>query len=226
VYFYQLAEQLTLEELASAGKSFGLGRPTGVELAGEAPGLVPDRPYYDRRFGPRGWTRGVMFNNAIGQGELLVTPLQLAYVYEAVAGDGQLHRPHLILARENAFGVFVNRLVRAEPEPVCSESTLRFLRSALVDVVADESGTGGLARVSGITVAGKTGTAENAGGEDHAWFVAFAPAEKPELVVSLIVENAGHGGDVAAPIVGELLETYFRWKSESALLAPPRELAR
>jgi penicillin-binding protein 2 len=221
VYFYQLAERLTLEELERAARRFGLGQPTGVEIPGEAAGLVPSRAYYDRRFGPRGWTRGVLLNNAIGQGELLVTPLQMARAYAAVGGDGHLYQPHLILARENAHEVVDFRQVLRSREPVCDPEIRRFLRRALVAVVSAERGTGALARVEGVEVAGKTGTAENPAGEDHAWFVAYAPANDPEIAVSVIVEHAGHGGDVAAPIVGELMETYFRWKRETAQAVQP-----
>jgi penicillin-binding protein 2 len=216
VYFYQLAERLTLEELDAAARSFGLGRPTGIELSGESSGLVPDKKYYDERFGPKGWTRAVMLNNGIGQGELLVTPLQMARMFAAIGGDGHLYRPHLILARENAYGVIDKRLVRRSRQRICSERIQKFLQSALVEVVSAEHGTGGLAKVEGVDVAGKTGTAENASGEDHAWFIAYAPAENPEISVALIIENAGHGGSVAAPIVGELLKTYFQWQGRSA----------
>ncbi|HKI84096.1 MAG TPA: penicillin-binding transpeptidase domain-containing protein, partial [Candidatus Krumholzibacteria bacterium] len=149
-----------------------------------------------------------------GQGELLVTPLQMARTYAAIGGDGYLYRPHLILARENAYGVIDKRLVRRENEKICSDKIRHFLQSALVDVVATEEGTGGLARIKGVDVAGKTGTAENASGEDHAWFIAYAPAEDPEVAVAVIIENAGHGGSVAAPIVGELLDTYFNWQEQ------------
>jgi penicillin-binding protein 2 len=214
VYFYQLAEKLTLEELDETAHRFGLGRPTGVELSGEASGLVPDRKYYNQRFGVGHWTRAVLLNNGIGQGELLVTPLQMARTFAAIGGDGYLYRPHLILARENAYGVIDKRLVRRLNQKICSDKTRHFLQSALVDAVAAEEGTGGLARIQGVDVAGKTGTAENASGEDHAWFIAYAPAEDPEVAVAVIVENAGHGGSVAAPIVGDLLKTYFDWQDQ------------
>ncbi len=218
VYFYQLAELLSLDELSRTARRFGLGAPTGIELSGEASGLVPDSAYYDRRFGPKGWTRGVLLNNAIGQGELLVTPLQMARTYAAIAGDGHLYRPHLILARDYASNTIEKRQPRRVSEAIASSRTLRFLRKALVAVVGSQEGTGVLARVEGVTVAGKTGTAQNPRGEDHAWFVAYAPAERPEIAVAVIVENAGHGGAIAAPIVGEILGTYFHWQKERVSL--------
>jgi len=218
VYFYQLAELLTLDELDRTATRFGLGHSTGIELSGEASGLVPDTAYYNRRFGPRGWTRGVMFNIAIGQGEILVTPLQMARTYAAIGGDGHLYRPHLILARDYASNAIEKRKPRRISDEICSTPTLRFLRKALVAVVGSEEGTGGLARVEGVTVAGKTGTAQNPRGEDHAWFVGYAPAERPEIAVAVIIENAGHGGAVAAPIVGKILKTYFHWQKQPVSL--------
>lgn len=226
VYFYQLAELLTIDELDHTATRFGLGRPTGIELSGEASGLVPDKAYYDRRFGPRGWTRGVLLNNAIGQGELLVTPLQMARTFAGIGGDGHLYRPHLILARDYASRAIEKRQPRRVSDAMASTSTLEFLRKALVAVVGWQEGTGGLARVEGVTVAGKTGTAQNPRGEDHAWFVAYAPAERPEIAVAVIVENAGHGGEIAAPIVGELLRTYFHWQKEQVSLLQPGRSGR
>jgi penicillin-binding protein 2 len=209
VYFYQVAQLLTIDELAETARRFGLGVKTGIELAGESPGLVPDSGFYDRRYGPRGWTRGVLLNNGIGQGELLVTPLQMARLYAALGGDGMLYRPNLVLAQENAYGVRQVRRIRRVSTPVCSESVRSILKDALFHVVSSEEGTGGLASVEGIPVSGKTGTSENPHGDDHAWFVGYAPSEHPEVAVAVIVETAGHGGSVAAPIVGELLRTYF-----------------
>jgi penicillin-binding protein 2 len=213
VYFYQVGQLLTPDELAETAARFGLAARTGIELAGESPGLVPTTSYYDEKLGRRGWGPGVMLNNAIGQGELLVTPLQLARTYAAVGGDGYLYRPNIVLARENVFGVREVRQVRRSAETVCSQEVLDFLKLSMRQAVAGEQGTGSLARVEGIEVSGKTGTAQNPHGQDHAWFVAYAPSEHPEVAVAVIVENAGHGGSVAAPIVGKLLTTYFTWQT-------------
>ncbi len=212
VYFYQLVQELTLDELAATARRFGLGSRTGLDLPGEASGLVPDIAYYDEKLGKGKWTTGYMLNNAIGQGELLTSPLQMVRAYAAIGGDGLLYRPNLVLARQNAFGVRDIRRVRRSSEPVCSPSTRKFLQRALHSVVSDDDGTGGLATVAGIEVSGKTGTAENSHGEDHAWFVAYAPSINPEVAVAVIVENSGHGGSIAAPIVGDLLEMYFQSK--------------
>lgn len=208
-YFYQLAQRLSVDELAEAARRFGLGSPSGLPAIRDHSGLVPTSAWYDERHGAGGWTSGVKLNLAIGQGELLVTPLQMARAFAALGGDGYLYRPHLVLARENAFGVRETRRVQRSPEPVCGAGTREILHRALREVVDHEEGTGGLARVAGVAVAGKTGTSENPFGEDHAWFVAYAPADDPEIAVALIVENSGHGGSVAAPLVAKLLESYF-----------------
>ncbi len=212
VYFYQLIQELTVDELADTARRFGLGRSTDVEFFSDASGLVPDSAWYDKAFGRRRWTAGVKLNLAIGQGELLATPLQMARTLAAVGGDGYLYRPHTCLVTESAYGNRdVRRVVRSQ-EPICSERVRRFLKRALRGVVAEERGTGGLARVAGVEISGKTGTAENSSGEDHAWFVAYAPSEDPDVAVALIVEKAGHGGAVAAPLVREVLDAYFHLK--------------
>ncbi len=208
-YFYQLAQRLSVDELAETARAFGFGASTGLQPLSDRTGLVPDTSWYDEHLGKGAWTQGVLLNLGIGQGELLVTPLQMARTYAAIGGDGHLYRPQLVMARRTDAGVLTRARVARTSRAICSERTRRFLRRALRQVVADEEGTGGLAQVDGIPVAGKTGTAENPFGEDHAWFVAYAPADAPEISVALIIENAGHGGSIAAPLVGELLHTYF-----------------
>lgn len=208
-YFYQLIGRLTVDELAEAARKFGLGSPSGMPEMRDHPGLVPTSAWYDERQGVGGWTSGVKLNLAIGQGELLVTPLQMARAFAALGGDGYLDRPHLVLAHTRSLGVHEERSIYRSREPVCQPRTRQILQRALREVVDHEEGTGGLARVAGIAVAGKTGTSENPFGEDHAWFVAYAPADAPQIAVALIVENSGHGGSVAAPLVGEFLAAYF-----------------
>ena len=177
----------------------GFGQPTGIDIAdggdGEAAGLVTDRSYYKERYGH--WAEGYMLNLTIGQGETSVTPVQIARYISALA-VGKLPRPHVL--KDTA----------PESTPVqISAQTLKTIRSIMLDVVEDPYGTGKRARVERVRVAGKTGTAQNPHGEDHAWFTAFAPAHYPEIVVAVVVENAGHGGAVAAPIAGQVLNSYF-----------------
>ena len=208
-YFYQLIQRLSVDELAETARRFGFGRETGLESFHEQTGLVPDEEFFDARYGKGRWTDGHKLNLAIGQGELLATPLQMALTFAAIGGDGHLYVPHVVLVSENAYGVREPRRVFRSSEPVCSPRVRAYLQRSMHSVVSHEDGTGSLAAVEDIDVAGKTGTSENPFGDHHAWFVAYAPAEDPEVSVAVIVENSGHGGEIAAPIVGEILRTYF-----------------
>ena len=211
VFYYQLGLRLNLDQLAVTARLLGLGAATGSPFRGEAAGNVPDTAWYDRKFGSQGWSRGVMLNNAIGQGELLVTPLQMAVLTGRVA-----------TGLADLSPVFVR-----DPAPTSSPGQralpfgaahLDWVRRTMRQVV--DMGTGTRARVRSIEVAGKTGTAENPHGEDHAWFVCFAPAILPEVAVVVILENGGHGGAVAAPVAGRWLNAYFAQKESPEVVAP------
>jgi len=214
IYFYQLGEKLGIETIARYARSFGLGSATGIDLDGETAGLVPDPTWSLRARGHR-WYPGETISLAVGQGPLLVTPLQLARMTAAVANGGRLVVP---------------RLVRGVSEPPSTPAlgidpeVLRTIRRGLTAVVNRPQGTGyWFARMPEITVAGKTGTAQVVSGtarspseevpyeeRTHAWFVSFAPAESPELVLVVFVEHGGAGSTAAAPIAKALYETYFQ----------------
>lgn len=205
VYFYQLGLRLGLAGLGETARAFGLGARTGVDLPQEARGLIPDAAYYDRRWGAGRWRSGLLLNLAIGQGELLLTPLQMALVTAEVASEGRPLRPHLVarVGRGRAF-----RPERPVQTGLAADPALWGpVREAME--LAVSAGTGGAARVPGVRVAGKTGTAQNPHGQDHALFVCFAPADSPVVAVAVVVENAGHGGSVAAPRAGALLRRMF-----------------
>ncbi len=209
VYFYQLGRELGLRRFAEYSRACGFGKPTGIDLVDEASGLVPDEDYYDKRFGDGKWPRSLILNLAIGQGEILVTPLQMASFYAALGNGGRIMRPHALHSLITPQGEILK-----EPEELgqlpFSRTVIAILDSALIDVVQGKLGTAPLARVSGTLVAGKTGTAQNPHGNEHSWFCAFAPARNPRIAVACIVENAGHGGSVAAPIVGKIIQRYLR----------------
>jgi len=220
VYFYQLGTELGIDRIAFFAEGLGLGQPSGLPLPHERAGLVPTRAWKERRF-REPWLPGETVSASIGQGFNLVTPLQIAVTYAAIANGGTLLRPRLLLeAGEGAGG--------ARPEPIArvpvSDANLLRLREALERAVESNSGTGSRARVPGVRVAGKTGTAQVVGLQhtadledeevkvrhrDHAWFVGFAPAEAPEIVVAAILEHSGHGGSAAAPLVQRVLSAYF-----------------
>jgi penicillin-binding protein 2 len=204
-YFYQAGLRVGLDELAQTARKFGLGSPTGIEL-GDKAGLIPDSAWYDRWLGAGRWTKGLILNMAIGQGEVLATPLQLA-VMMAAAGTGQVVEPHVVKR--------IGRQEEAAPptRPLDIPPAVRQrLVQALERVVNDDRGTGGGARLPKVRVAGKTGTAQNPHGKDHAVFAAFAPVANPEVAVAVVIETIGHGGEFAAPVAGKVLSAYFELK--------------
>ncbi len=204
VYYYQLGLRLGVDRLALWAERMGLGQKTGIDLPQERAGLVPTSRYYDRKRGEGRWTRGVALNLAIGQGENLLTPLQLAEIAVTVASRGQVVRPHVV---EEVLDPMtgIGRAVRHAPRSALKlpPETWDALTRAMEQVVA--GGTGGAARVPGIRVAGKTGTAQNPHGDDHALFICYAPVEAPTIAVAVVVENGGHGGSTAAPIAQKAL---------------------
>jgi penicillin-binding protein 2 len=209
VYFYQLGMMLGVDRLNKWADVLGLARPTGVDLPQEVKGLVPNTEWYEKRLGRGAVTAGIPANLAIGQGEVLATPLQMASLFAAVGKRGLAAKPHLVLLAVDARG----KQMAAEQLdtfrlPIRREY-LEAAVAALAAVVNQPGGTGGAARVEGVAVAGKTGTAQNPHGNDHSWFVGFAPAHDPVIAVAAIVENAGHGSAVAAPIVGKTIKTYL-----------------
>jgi penicillin-binding protein 2 len=183
------------------------------EFSDEVRGNVPDTDWYNRRLGKGKWTRGVLMNTSIGQGELLVTPIQMAVVAGRIASGGAMPDPTFV--RNPAP-------VRRQPRPLPFRAEhLAWVREAMRRTVSD--GTGRAARLKTVEVAGKTGTAQNPHGEDHAWFMCFAPASMPEVALAIVMENAGGGGSVAAPIAGDFLKAYFH-EGEADSAAVPVEV--
>lgn len=213
VYFYRIGEMMDVDMLAAAAEAFGFDDRTGLDLPIEVAGNVPTRRYYDKRLGKGRWTQGLMLNNVLGQGEYLATVLHVARMSAAVANGGWLVEPH--------FVDHIDGEARAEPARTRIEgldgNTLAFLRRAMTNVVEQPGGTAYWTRLPDIRVAGKTGTAQNPHGKDHSWYTAYAPADDPQIALAVLVENAGHGSEFAAPVVREFIREYFR----PGRLAPP-----
>ena len=212
IYFYQLGERVGLDQFHSCSQKWHLNDLTGIDLPGEVKGLIPSRAYYDARDGKGKWSKGLMLNLAIGQGEVLVTPTEMVTFVSAVAGWGRYYPPVCLASIQSSQGTMVPD--RKEVTLPISHSTLDVLRRGMLAVCESPGGTGGGARLEGIEVAGKTGTAQNPHGGDHAWFVCFAPYEDPEIAICVMLENAGHGGSVGAPIAKRLMEHYFHLDQE------------
>jgi len=219
IYMYQLGLQLGVDMLAEYMRKCGLGVPTGVELPGEASGICPNSDYYDKRYGRKGWTKALILNNAIGQGEILVTPLQLTQFYCGIANNGVVFRPHLVKKITRPDGQVTTVAPQRSFVLPFSPSTLRLLNEGVRLVVQGEHGTARSLRNKYYTVGGKTGTAQNPHGNDHSLFVGVAPMEAPEIVVCAIVENAGHGSEVAAPVAGKVIAAFMEKKHHFKELA-------
>ena len=232
VYFYLLGQKLSLQQITEFSHRLGLGSTTGIELLGEVAGLVPSEEWKLRVRGER-WYAGETISLAIGQGPLLVTPLQLARAVGAVA-TGSIPRLHLV---KDEWSRQQGQELATSLEGL-SPDNLALIRDAMWSVV-NEGGTGRAARVVDFEVCGKTGTAQTISSsarqllseesaqkfEPNAWFVGFAPRDNPQIVVAVIVQRGGSGGSAAAPIAREVLRVYHE-KYHKPSLSPLKVVER
>ncbi len=230
-FFYWVGDRTGLDPMAEMARALGLGQITGLGIGAEVPGVIPDVAYHNANT-PGGYYPGYALNTAIGQGDVNVTPMQMAVMYAALGNGGTVYRPQLVKRIEDVDGKSVKTF---SPEVRSHLSVKPDNLAAVVDglraVVNEPGGTGYGHRLPDIEVAGKTGTAQVvAMGEkriksadleyehgDHAWFCAFAPAVDPEIVVVVLNEHAGHGGTASAPTAMAIIKAYFDAKK------PPEE---
>jgi penicillin-binding protein 2 len=226
VYFYTLGNKVGIENISFYADAFGYGHATGIDLPHEASGVVPSPEWALRNY-RRKWYAGETISVAIGQGALTITPLQLARAYAGLANGGVWRQPHLLKSPA--------RLANPAEWKFTAQNSATVI-SALCGVV-NEGGTGARAQIPGLTVCGKTGTAQVAsadlakatGGQemkDNAWFVGFAPREAPEIVVVALYEHSGFGGQMAAPIVRDVMKAYFDKKSRNSAQARQTDAIR
>ncbi|MBF8247521.1 MAG: Cell division protein, partial [Bacteroidetes bacterium] len=208
VFFYQLVPKLGLDKLNEYGQRLGFGLQTGIDIGEETAGLVPSTEYYNRVYGKGKWTAGNLVSLGVGQGEIGVSPLQMARYTAALANGGTLVQPHAVSMVRNKRTNGMNVIENQSRHVDFNSAYMDLVREGMRRVVMEAGGTGGMARIPGVVTAGKTGTAENPG-EDHSWFVGFAPFENPRIAVAVMVENAGWGGTKAAPIGGLVMEKYL-----------------
>jgi penicillin-binding protein 2 len=242
VYFYELgARPGMMDRLAKYGADLGLGAPTGLGLNGEEGGFLPTEEWYreQKRKNPKseGFQVGQALNAVIGQGSTRATLLQMATMYAAIANGGKLWLPQIVDHVEAPDGQVLEEFPpRVRRELAVSPENLALVRQALVGVVNEPKGTAFKVRSKDIEVAGKTGTAQvrGRGGDTagtyesatHAWFVGFAPASRPRIAISVLVEHGGHGGDVAAPLAVEIVDNYFETVAPDQKAAPKLGLPR
>ncbi len=223
-FFYQLVLKVGLDKWAEYAEKFGFGSKTNIDIGEEVAGLIPSTAYYDRVYGKGRWTQGFVVNLGIGQGELGVSPLQMADYAAVLANGGVLHQPRIVNYVRNKATNRVEEVAHNFSEMGFSPKVMALIREGMRRCVQSPGGTGSLARIPGIEVGGKTGTAENPHGEDHAWFVGFAPFDNPKIAVACIVENAGYGGTKAAPICGQVMQRFLEG-SKMPVKEPPKVTA-
>lgn len=197
VYFYQLGLKIGLTRLLAGGVKLGFGEKTGIDLPNErTPTWPANTDYFDKRYGPRGWNRSVVLSLAIGQANNAQTPLNMARFYAALATDGAAPTPQIVARAPER-----KQILNLTPEQ------LEGIQLALADVVS--RGTAAGAQIRGLTIAGKTGTAQVPPLKDFAWFVGYAPADDPQIVLAILVEEGLHGS-TAARVATRLMEHYLK----------------
>ncbi|MBM3328309.1 MAG: penicillin-binding protein 2 [Calditrichaeota bacterium] len=208
VFFYTVGLRIGVDAISRSALQLALGSRTGIDLDGELKGLAPTSTYLSRRHGTSGWSKGLAANIAIGQGEVLATPLQLA-VHTGAIATGVIARPHL--GRDLVHPISGEiRPIDPVLRPVnISPMILARLREAMRMVVNEPGGTAGRQKRQDIVIAGKTGTAQNPHGKDHALFVGFAPFDDPVIACAVVVEHGEHGSSGAAPIACQLMEWHI-----------------
>jgi len=202
VFFYNVGRRLGVAGIDEAARLFGLGRSSGIDLPREAAGLVPD-PEWMRKNAHHDWQEGDTISFGIGQSALQTTPLQMMRLFGAIAAEGTLAPPHLLVGVEGETSH--PHQAPATQQLSLNKAALATVKEGLEQVVNSDSGTGRLARLPSVRVAGKTGTAQVPKGPPHAWFCGYAPAESPRLSLVVFLEHGGKGGLTAARVAGSLL---------------------
>jgi len=211
-FFFWLMDKIAINkgidrwhELAS---SFGLGQRNNIDLPNEVSGTLPDSTYLNRVLGEGKWGIGDQLNLGVGQGFMAVSPLQMALVASEIANGGYHLQPHIVQSIKKSDGsVLLTNPKKNEIEWV-EDHDLQIVKNGMRRVVTDGSGRY-YADLDSIRVAGKTGTAQNPHGQDHGWFISFAPMDDPKIAIAVLVENGGYGSISAAPIASLLIEQYL-----------------
>ena len=226
-YYYGLSNELGIDNIFNYLSRFGFGKKTGVDLEGETSGLLPSQEWKMRRYQQK-WYAGDTVSVGIGQGYSLVTPMQLAYATAALANNGIGYKPHLVREVRGSRNNVI-RSIESKPEVdlQIAPAHLDLVKRAMAAVTQAGGTAAGAAAGAPYHIAGKTGTAQvvamkqgekydasklSERNRDHAWFVAFAPAEQPKIALAVLAENGGHGGSTAAPIARKVMDYYLLGK--------------
>jgi penicillin-binding protein 2 len=193
VYFYEISKRIGLKRYIEFLKELNIFKKTEIDLPEEKKGFYPTIDFYIKKYGKYGYGEGNVLNLGIGQGEILMTPMQITLMIGAVALGGKCKKPHVLKDKQTLDFVLKFR-----------EENIELVKKGLYRVVNGKKGTGRLARHDRVHIAGKTGTSQNPFGKDHALFSCFFPYEDPDYVVFVLLENAGMGGEKAAPLAGKI----------------------
>jgi len=216
VYFYNLIRRLDLNDWANMGKVFKFGTETGVDLYGESAGVMPDVDFLNRKYGEHGWTDGNKLNLVIGQGDILVTPVQMARFCATLASRGKLVQPHVGLKYiDRGSNETITFQAAEDSIQNISVDTWEFIEKAMADVI--NRGTGRAARVKDVPVLGKTGTAQNPHGDAHAWFIGYMKEQNQTIATAVLVEHGKSGGGIAAQIAGQIFNFIHQQKKRQSL---------
>ena len=206
-FFYNLIYKIGLDKWNAYAKKFGFSQKTGIDIGEEVAGFIPDENYYKKIYGEK-WPRSIMASLAIGQGEVSVTPLQLAKYVALIANNGKSFEPHVVKGYLDEKTKKIIPYKFKEIDTGVKQSVFDLVKEGMF-LVVNGSGTATSIRMSEIEIAGKTGTAQNPHGKDHAFFIGFAPYRNPKIAFAIVVENIGFGGTWAAPIAKKMIEAYL-----------------
>ena len=206
-FFYRLIYKIGMDKWKEYSTKFGFGKMVGIDLTEEVAGLIPDENYYIKRYGDN-WPKSIMASLGVGQGEVSVTPLQLALYGALIANNGKTKTPHIVRGYLDDDTEELVPLEYKEINTGVSQEALDVVKRAMY-LVVNGAGTARHIKLPDVDICGKTGTAQNPHGKDHAWFVGFAPYENPKIAIAVLVENIGFGGTHAAPIAQKVIQTYM-----------------
>lgn len=207
-FFYQLIYKIGLKKWKEYALKFGFATKTGIDIGEEAAGFIPDENYYIKMYG-KDWPRSIMASLGIGQGEVSVTPIQLAKYVSLIANDGVSYQPHIVKGYLDEKTKQIVPFKFPEIKTGIKKEVFDIVKKGMF-LVVNGAGTATNIKLNDIVISGKTGTAQNPHGKDHAFFIGFAPADNPQIAVAVVVENVGFGATYAAPIVKALIEAYLK----------------
>jgi len=207
-FFYHLIYKIGLEKWKEYSLKFGFSSKTGIDIGEEAAGFIPGENYYIKMYGEK-WPRSIMASLGIGQGEVSVTPLQLAQYVALIANNGSSFQPHIVKGYLDENGRQIIPYKFPEIKTGIKQEVFDIVKEGMF-LVVNGNGTATHIRMSDIQISGKTGTAQNPHGKDHALFVCYAPSDNPQIAIAVVVENIGFGGTHAAPIAKAMIEAYLK----------------